>query len=109
MAGIDLGKLVDDSISAASAAIGDDITKIDGFARSQFAAIAQLAADITADRLAGRLTEQEFEVLMKRMPNLVKNTINTLRGLTLVTVEKAWNAVAGTVQNAIRTAIAGAL
>ena len=109
MAGIDLSKLVDDSIAAANTAIGDDLTKLEGFARSQFEAIAQVAADITADRLAGKLTEQECEILIGRIPNLVKNTVNTLRGLALVTVEKAWNAIAATVQGAIRGAISGVL
>lgn len=109
MSKIDLGKLVDDSVAAASAAVGDDITKLEGFARSQFEAIAQVAADITGDRLAGKLSEQEFEILINRIPNLVKNTVNTLRGLALVALEKAWNAVASTVQGAIRSAIAGAL
>jgi hypothetical protein len=109
MSGIDLGKLVDDSITAANAAIGDDLTKLEGFARSQFEAIAQSAADITADRLAGKLSEQEFEILINRIPNLVKNTVNTLRGLALVTLEKAWNAIASTVQGAIRGAVAGLL
>lgn len=105
MAGIDLDKLVGDSIAAASAAIGDDITRMEGFARSQFLAIAQNAADIVEDRIAGRLSESEAKMLLDRIPRLVRNTINTLRGLTLVTVEKAWNAVAMTVQNAVRSAL----
>ena len=105
MAGIDLDRLVSDSIAAASAAIGDDITRIEGFARSQFQAIAQSAADIVEDRLAGRLSEAEARILLNRIPRLVQNTINTLRGLALVTLEKAWNAVAMTIQNAIRGAL----
>ena len=109
MAEIDIDALIKASILAASEAIGDDITEIEGFARQQFATIAEHSAKLAEDRLAGRLTEDEFEDLIAGVPALVKNTVNTLRGLALITLEKAWNAIAETLQTAIRTAVAGAI
>jgi len=109
MAAIDIGKLVNDSIAAASAATGDDITKMQGFAKSQFEAIAQNAAGIAEDRLAGKLSKEEFEILMDGIPDLVKNTANCLKGLALIAAEKAWNAIAKTVQDTVSGAVKAAI
>jgi len=106
---IDVEKLINDSIAAATNAAKADITRTSGFARSQFQAIAENAASIAADRLAGRLTAEEADLLMSRIPQLVQLTINTLEGLTLITIEKVWNAVAATLQDAVKAAIKGAI
>lgn len=106
---IDIDALIKASILAASEAIGDDVTEIEGFARAQFEEIAEHSAKLAGDRLAGRLTEDEFDELMAGVPELVKNTVNTLKGLALITLEKAWNAIAETLQSAIKTAVAGAI
>jgi len=102
---IDVDKLIKDSITAATNAAQADITQVAGFARSQFQAIAENAAGIVADRLAGKLTDAEVELLMRRVPKLVQATINTLQGLALITLEKVWNAVAATVQDAVKLAL----
>lgn len=106
---IDVDKLVKDSIATATSVAQTDITMVKGFARSQFLAIAENAAGIAADFLAGLLTKEEADLLIGRIPKLVQATINTLRGLALVTIEKIWNAVASTVQEAIKAAIKAAV
>jgi hypothetical protein len=106
---IDVNKLIKDCIAAATNAAQADITAVSGFARSQFLAIAQNAAGIVADRLAGQLTDQEVDLLLERMPKLVQATVNTLQGLAVITIEKVWNAVAKTVQEAVKAGIKGAI
>jgi hypothetical protein len=101
----DIDKVVNASIAAATNAAQKDVTQIAGFARSQFQAIAENAAGIVADRLAGKLTEAEADLLIKRIPKLVQATINTLQGLAVITLEKVWNAVATTVQDAAKLAL----
>jgi hypothetical protein len=106
---IDVDKLIKDCIVAATDAAETDITKATGFARSQFLAIADNAAGIVADRLAGKLTDAEVALLMARVPKLAQATINTLQGLATITIEKVWNAVAETVQTAIKAGLKGAI
>lgn len=106
---IDTDKLINDSIAAATEVAETDITKVSGFARTQFQAIAENAAGIAADFAAGKLKKEEAELLASRIPQLVKATINTLQGLTLVTIEKVWNAVAATVQTALKAALKSAI
>jgi hypothetical protein len=102
---LDIDKLITDSIAAATDAAQKDVTLIAGFMQTQFQAIADNAAGIVADRLAGKLTDAEVDLLIGRIPKLVQATINTLEGLALITLEKIWNAVATTVQDAIRLAL----
>ncbi len=105
----DIDEIIKASIQAASDAIGNDVTEIEGFAREQFEAIAKHSATLAEDRLAGRLTEDEFDELMDGVPELVKNTVNSLKGQSLITLEKAWNAIASTLQGAVKGAIGSAL
>ena len=106
---IDVDKLIEDSIVAASKAAKTDITQTSGFAKSQFKAIAENAAGIATDFAKGDLTKEEAELLLSRIPNLVQLTINTLQGLTIVAIEKIWNAVAETVQAALKAALKSAI
>jgi hypothetical protein len=105
----DIDKLIADAVAAATNAAETDITKVKGFAKSQFQAIAENAAGIVADRLAGKLTKEEADLLTARIPKLVQATLNTLHGLAIITIEKVWNAVAETVQAAVKAALKAAI
>jgi hypothetical protein len=107
----DIDELIAAIEKAATKAIGQDIRAVDGFARDQLKSIARLQA-----RLAKMISDGMFEGdpegqqdHLDILEELITNFVNTLRGLAIIMIEKAWNAVVKVVWDALDNATGVAL
>lgn len=101
---IDTTQLVADMKSAATQAIGSDVSTIRGFAERQLQAIAQQAEFVATGIATKQISPDLQEFFLDGLKDMARNFVKTLNGLVMVTVEKAWNAVVGVIWNAISKA-----
>lgn len=109
MATIDVNQLLANIKTAVSTVITQDITTIQGYSERQLAAMAQQAKWIAAASLTGELTPDMRDFFLNTLKDSATNFTNTLKGLTVVSLEKVWNALVGALWGAINTAINTAL
>jgi hypothetical protein len=109
MAAIDPAALAAQMESAASAAVGQDVTAIGGFSKDQLTAIAQQSADVAAGIADGSITGDTQTFMLSSLKEMVRSFVNVLVGLAAVTVEETWNAVVGVLWTAIGKATGLAL
>ena len=77
---INLGTLVTQIQTAATAAIGKDVTALSGFSSQQLTAIAQQAVVVSAVA-DGSITGETREFFLDSLKEMVRSFVNTLAGL----------------------------
>src|SRR5271154_4610805 len=106
---IDLGTLVIQIQTAATATIGNDVTGLSGFSNQQLTAIAQQAVFVSAGIADGTITGETREFFLESLKEMVRSFVNTLAGLITVVIEETWNAIVGVIWDAIGKATGLAL
>ena len=106
---IDLGTLVTQIQTAATAAIGNDVAGLSGFSNNQLTAIAQQAVIVSAGIADGSITGDTREFFLDSLKEMVRSFVNTLAGLIAVVIEETWNAIVGVIWDAIGKATGLAL
>lgn len=97
---INVGQLIKDMKDAATQAIGQDVATLRGFSERQVAAIAKHAALLERDIRSGEITEELKDYFLDNLEDMVLTFVKTLRGLMIVTIEKAWNAIVNVIWKA---------
>ena len=105
MAQVNIDKLVQDVVAAASKAMDKDITTVDGFSRTQIQGLATQAAWIASARAAGELDDDLYLYFIGNLKRTAENFVAVLRGLSILAVEKVFNAVIGVVVESLSDAI----
>jgi hypothetical protein len=106
---IDLGTLVTQIQTVATATIGNDVTGLSGFSNQQLTAIAQQAVFVSAGIADGTITGETREFFLESLKEMVRSFVNTLAGLITVVIEETWNAIVGVIWDAIGKATGLAL
>ena len=101
------GELVAAMQAAATAAIGKDISDVQGFAKDQLLRIEKLSIKLGQMILAGEFEgdpegQQDFLGIIQ---DLITNFTKTLKGLATIMVEKVWNALVKVVWDTIGKAV----
>lgn len=105
MTAIDPAALTGQLIQAVTGAIGQDVTQAEGFAQAQMQALAQQGALVAAGIASGQIGEDVQPFLLDGLKTMARNLVNTLKGLAVVMIEKAWNALVNTLWSVIGAAI----
>jgi hypothetical protein len=106
MAVFDPGAIGNQIISAVNTAINGDIRTIASFAERQAAQLAKQAAWIAESTINGSFTDDDDrQFFIDNLKDLTENFARTVAGLTILTLEKAWNAVVGVLWGAINGAL----
>jgi len=106
---IDIDDLTRQIIGRLDAELGDDITKFVGFAGKQAKRLAKQAAWIAEASAKGELDDDDRNWFLDNLKELSTNFARTVAGLTLLTIEKAWNAVVDILWNAMSTVVGSTL
>jgi len=109
MATIDPTQILGDMLGAANASLNADLTTMGGYAEAKAQAIANQASMIGTYYASGQITEVEAQHFLDGLQDMVTSFVNTVEGLALIDVEKAWNAMIGVLWDAIGSATGGAL
>jgi hypothetical protein len=102
--------ILDGIVAALRGELGAGFAEISSLVNAQGTLLAVQAEHITTSRLSGSLKDDDelfgffLDGLRKNAENLAKSVVM----LSALTIEKAWNAIAGTVWAAIRGTLAGA-
>ncbi|MDF3196930.1 MAG: hypothetical protein CVV09_06625 [Gammaproteobacteria bacterium HGW-Gammaproteobacteria-13] len=102
---ISVGALVEDIKSAVKGVLKTDIESVRGFSERQLVAIAKQSALVAGCIASGEIKEDEKDFFLDSIEIMVKNFVNTLRGLMMIVVEKVWNAIVGVIWKALDVAI----
>lgn len=106
---IDLGVLVTQMQTAATAVIGKDVTALRGFSAQQLNAIAQQAVFVSAGIADSSISDDTRDFFLDSLEEMVRSFVNTLAGLVTVMIEETWNAIVGVIWAAINKATGLAL
>lgn len=115
MAGIDIDALKTDILGKLTALVEGDINDHVAFAERQTRGIAKQAAWIAATALVpfgkdgGFDDREEMDWFVENLEEISRNFVKTVVGLTVITLEKAWNAVVATLWDAINAVIEPAI
>jgi len=101
---LDINQLIADIKNTATDILNKDVETVRGFSSRQLTGIANQTALIAAGIATGQITEATRDFFLDQLVELARNFANTLVGLTLVTIEKLWNAVVSVIWNAISKA-----
>lgn len=102
---IAIDKLVDGLLDKLSDAINEDIKNHVQFADRQVKALAKQAAWIAADTMSGELDDKERDWFLDDLSELSANFARTVAGLTILTIEKAWNMIVEEIWKTINSAV----
>lgn len=100
----DLARLGADIVAAASGAVNEDISTISGFSRTQVDLMTKQAAWIAEAAALGEIDGELLDFFTRDLAESAKTFVKVLQGLSMIAIEKAWNAVIGVLWNAIGTA-----
>ena len=106
---LDVSQLIKDITDTATGIIKKDVTQLGGFSQRQVEAIAQQASLVSAGIISGQITNETKDFFLDGLKDLSRNFVNTLVGMSAVTVEKVWNGVVEVIWKAISTATGAAL
>jgi hypothetical protein len=95
-------------IQALNDSLQGDITVFVAFSERQARGLATQAAWIAEATLTGELTAEDRQWFLDNLEQLAANFARTCAALTLLTIQKAWNAIVGTLWNAINGAVGAA-
>ena len=104
---LELDGLILEIVEAVKKIVNDDWDHISSFAKNQSKMLANQAVMITTARTTGSLLKDDegFEYFMSQLENMTRNLTQSIASLTIVTLEKAWNAVVGVIWGAINGAL----
>lgn len=102
---IDLGQLITDIKTASSNILNSDITTLRGFADDQLTEIAHQAAFVAIGIETKQISPDLQDFFLFSLEDMVTNFVQTLRGLTIITMEKIWNSVVNVIWSTISKAV----
>jgi hypothetical protein len=105
---IDMDGLAAAMIAALKGVVQPGINIATTFVKNQTKGLAMQAALITEARLTGQITDEQFLRFNKQLRTLTENFVRTLAHLALITLQKAWNAVAGVLWGTINQTLGAA-
>lgn len=107
---MDHQQILTDIVAALKGELGDGYSTIKTFVESQGKLLAKQAEEIAKARINGVLKDDDefYHFLLDGLEKNTKNLARSIVMLSALTIEKAWNAVAGVLWGAIRTALSGA-
>lgn len=107
---MDHTRILGDTVAALKGELGDGYSQISNFVEKQGRLLAKQAEDIARSRIDGSLADDDelFEFFLENLKTNTENMAKAIVMLTILTIEKAWNAVAGVLWGAIRSILGGA-
>ena len=107
---MDHQQILDDIIAALKGELGQGYSTIRSFVESQGKLLAKQAENIATSRINGSLKDDDdlFHFFLDGLKTNAENMAKSIVMLTALTIEKAWNAVAGVLWGGIRTILSGA-
>lgn len=107
---MDFQQILDDLVGALKGELGDGFGAIEGFVRDQGRRLAKQAETIAKMRADGPLTDDDerFQFFLDSLQTNSENFARSVVMLSILTIEKAWNAVAGVLWGAMRGILSGA-
>ena len=105
----DPDELLRNILGALTDAVHGDIRNHVQFAERQAKALAKQAAWITEAAIKGEIDADDRAWFLDDLAKLSENFARTVAALTILTIEKAWNAIVGVIWNAINGALQTAL
>ncbi len=93
MSEINIEEIINQLKTAASESIGKDVNELRGFGESQVQALAQQTKIVAIGIKSGEITEATREFFLDGLEDMALNLAKTIRGLMMVSIEKAWNAM----------------
>jgi hypothetical protein len=103
-------QILGDIVAALKGELGEGYSTIGNFVQNQGRLLAKQAEDIARSRLEGSLAgdDELFQFFLEGLERNAENMTRSIVMLTALTIEKAWNAVAGILWGAIRSILGGA-
>lgn len=107
---MDAAAILDDMLGALRGELSDGFSTIAEFAERQGRMLAKQAEHLARERIDGFLADDDelFEFFLEGMQRDAENMVKSIAMLSILTIEKAWNAVAGALWGGLRTILAGA-
>ena len=107
---MDHEQIFDDIVAALKGELGSGYSTIRNFVERQGKLLAKQAATIAKSRASGSLKDDDelYEFFLDSLKANTENMVKAVVMLSALTIEKAWNAVAGILWGAIRTTLSGA-
>lgn len=102
--------ILNDIVGALKGELGEGYSTVSNFVQTQGKLLAKQAEDIAKSRAGGSLANDDelFEFFLENLRKNTENMVKSLVQLSILTIEKAWNAVAGVLWGAIRSILGGA-
>jgi hypothetical protein len=103
-------QILSDMVAVLRGELGNGYSTISGFVENQGKLLAKQAEDIAKSRAGGSLKDDDelFHFFLEGLETNAKNMTRAIVMLSALTIEKAWNAVAGVLWGGIRTILSGA-
>ncbi|MEM8695556.1 MAG: hypothetical protein AAGE05_05990 [Pseudomonadota bacterium] len=107
---MEISEIVSDLLGNLEEQLGDDIGTIRTFASSQGKKLAAQAKLIAEQRVAGVLRDDDelFEHFVQSLKDAAENFARSVVMLTVLTIEKAWNAIVNAIWGALNGILQGA-
>ena len=107
---MDHTQILQDMAAALRGELGSGYSTISSFVESQGKLLAKQAEDIAKSRISGSLKDDDdlFHFFLESLKHNTENMAKSVVMLSALTIEKAWNAVAGVLWGGIRTILSGA-
>lgn len=102
--------ILDDMVGALRGELSEGYSSISDFAERQGHMLAKQAEHLAKERADGFLSDDDelFAFFLEGMQRDTENMARSIAMLTVLTIEKAWNAVANALWGGMRTILAGA-
>ena len=103
-------QILTDMVAALKGELGGGFSTIKSFVESQGKLLAKQADSIATSRISGSLKHDDdlYEFFLGNLKTNAENMTKAVVMMSALTIEKAWNAIAGVLWGAIRTALSGA-
>jgi len=107
---MDHQQILGDMADALKGELGDGYSTIKNFVESQGKLLAKQAEDLAKSRLNGSLANDDelYQFFLEGLESNAKNMAKAIVMLSALTIEKAWNAIAGVLWGGIRSILSGA-
>ncbi len=104
----DPAKIGQDIVDALNGILQDDVARYVDFAERQSAGLAKQAAWIAEATIAGEIDADDRQWFLENLEKMTENFARVVVGLTLLTIEKAWNAIVDVLWGAVNSALKAA-
>lgn len=103
-------QILDDIVAALKGELGDGFSAIGSFVQSQGSLLAKQAESIATSRISGSLKNDDalYQFFLENLKTNSENMVKSIVMLSALTIEKAWNAVAGVLWGGMRSILSGA-